>query len=119
MSEDAMLNAMKYLKSLGASAVDVEFLSLCTDDNDTEGVDLLETCLDFFSVALASRQDFECVQAYLNRILRHHKDTILKLPALHENLQKVRSAHQITWSELEDFMQKNMCLLKYLCKIQS
>jgi U3 small nucleolar RNA-associated protein 21 len=70
---------LEFLKKCPASKVDVEFRSLCLGDFDAEGIDLIGYGLDFFTLEIGRRSDFEALEAYLNRYLRIHAGMLFLL----------------------------------------
>lgn len=60
----------QYLTSLGPSAIDAAFQSLCLSADDTEGLELLSMALDYFAWAIAARRRFELTQGQLRLFMK-------------------------------------------------
>ena len=58
-----------FLYSLPPSALDTEMRSLCSYDEDEEGVQLIAVLLLWFAQQFDSGSNFEILQAYLHRVM--------------------------------------------------
>ncbi|CEG48441.1 hypothetical protein, variant 2 [Plasmopara halstedii] len=107
-----------YMQSLSASAVDVELSTLCMGDFDDDGKKLLGWFLDFLRKEMSGRQNFQVLQAYLNRFLKLHEDLLVADPALLAQADALGTIQQQQWQHLQKLLHNNLCLVQYLSKIQ-
>lgn len=108
----------RYLQSLSASAVDVEMSTLCMGEFDDEGKQLLGLFLDFMREEMATRRDFQVLQAYLNRFLKLHESLLVADPALLARAEALGAEQQAQWGRLQQLLHHNLCLVQYFSKIQ-
>lgn len=108
----------RYLQSLSASAVDVEMSTLCMGDFDEEGKQLLGVFLDFVREEMATRRDFQVLQAYLNRFLKLHESLLVADPQLLARADALGAQQQEQWGRLQQLLHHNLCLVQYFSKIQ-
>lgn len=75
--------ATAYFSELGPSAIDIELTELCHGEQDQEGMELLLLASNWLLEACQSKKSFEAVNAYLNRFLYLHANTIagIEIPA--------------------------------------
>jgi hypothetical protein len=114
ISGDSRNVVMEYLKKLPPPAVDLEFRSLCTYEEDEEGIELLRQLLQWLTAHITTGEDFEILQAYLHRMLSIYMHMIMKLPALIPDLRALQEAHVVANSRFRHLVQKNLCLLKMM-----
>ena len=111
---------LDHLKSLPAPAIDLEFRSLCTREDDVEGLELLHTLLTWFTTVIVHGTDYELIQAYIARALSIYAEIILKSSQKFSKvLQLLLSRHQATHETFRNLMQSNLCLLKLLSGLPS
>ena len=103
---------MAYLKGLSASGVDVQLASLCMGSEDEEGKASLGAMMRCLGAALASNADYDAVQAYTNRFVKLHADTIMADAKLVEVAKELRDAQHKAWGKLQKLLQHTNCLLK-------
>jgi U3 small nucleolar RNA-associated protein 21 len=65
-----------YFSELGPSAIDIELTELCHGEQDEEGMELLLLASAWLLEACQSKRSFEAINAYLNRFLYLHSNTI-------------------------------------------
>lgn len=65
-----------FFSELGPSAIDIELTELCHGEQDQEGMELLLIASTWLWEACHSRRSFEAINAYLNRFLYLHANTI-------------------------------------------
>ncbi|GMF40092.1 unnamed protein product [Phytophthora fragariaefolia] len=107
-----------YMRSLSASAVDVEMSTLCMGDFDDEGKTFLGWFLDFLREEMRTRRDFQVLQAYLNRFLKLHEELLVADAVLLAQVDELGSLQQQQWQHLQKLLHNNLCLVQYLSKIQ-
>jgi len=66
----------EFMGEMGPSAIDIALSELCHGLHDTEGLELLVLASRWLLESCKSRQRFEAVNAYLNRFLYLHANTI-------------------------------------------
>ncbi|XP_072372521.1 WD repeat-containing protein 36 [Scyliorhinus torazame] len=105
-------HAVKLLKEMGPSSIDVELRGLVP-----EGGGSLEVMLSFLkmiSYMLDSKRDFELAQAYLALYLKLHLKIIAVEPVLLEEMSKVSVLLDETWTRMQTLFTQSMCLLGYM-----
>ena len=112
-SMDWTLLAQK-LRNSSASAVDanIRLLSLENDFNE------LVLFMDYLTWHLEARQDFDLVQGYIHCFLNAHGDMLIAQPKLKECLKRLHLLLQAIWKEVEQVMQKSLCICSLLTKIE-
>ena len=103
---------MEYLKGLSASGVDVQLSSLCMGTEDVEGKASLSEMMRCLTAALGSNADFDVIQAYTNRFVTLHADTIIADEQLVEVAKELRDAQRKAWGKVQTLLQHTNCLLK-------
>ena len=103
--------------SVPPSAIDVEFRSLCTHEDDEEGMELLHLMLVSLTNNMKTGQHFEVLQAYLHRFLLIYTDYIMKTPQLTEQLLLLKAVHSLYAEKFRHVIQSNLCLLKILSQM--
>jgi U3 small nucleolar RNA-associated protein 21 len=130
-----------YVASLGPSAIDIAFSTLCNGMHDLEdGLPLLLLTCKWLLEACQSRERFEAVNAYLHRFLGVHtliitgieenldrernKDTAnlsaedIKLRwELIESVSRLREAQKRATEALAGKMEHSLCLLRHLSRM--
>ncbi|TMW68031.1 hypothetical protein Poli38472_007703 [Pythium oligandrum] len=107
-----------YLQTLSASAVDVELNTLCMGDFDDEGKELLGFFLQFLEDEMATRRNFQVLQAYLNRFLKLYEQLLVANPELLDRVESLCAVQQRQWEHLQQLLHNNLCLVQYFSKIQ-
>jgi hypothetical protein len=102
---------------LTPSSIDVEFNSLCTNNEDFQGIELVYFLLVWVQTQLDTGIDFELIQAYLHRILSIHSELIRKTISFSEIVSKIKSTQEEKFSKFEGLVQSNLCLLKLFSNI--
>eukprot|EP00042_Codosiga_hollandica_P033449 m.223757 g.223757 ORF g.223757 m.223757 type:complete len:312 (+) comp54188_c0_seq9:1927-2862(+) len=101
---------MELLKSMSLASIDIEIRSLSAE-NDGEQ---LEAFINLGLSVLASRKDFELIQAYLHLFIQVQGDTIARTPRLASLLSDLIAEHERTWGRLEDLIQHSLCVVNFL-----
>jgi len=79
----------EHIGTLGPSAIDVSFSTLCNGMHDLEeGLPLLILACRWFIEACRSRERFEAVNAYLHRFLYVHSSVLAGIQDSHERKQR-------------------------------
>lgn len=107
-----------YMQTLSASAVDVEMSTLCMGEFDEEGKALLGAFLAFMREEMATRRNFQVLQAYLNRFLKLHEQLLAADAELLARAQDVYDVQRAQWEHLQQLLHNNLCLVQYFSKIQ-
>ncbi|CAB1104228.1 unnamed protein product [Ectocarpus sp. CCAP 1310/34] len=110
---------MAYLKTLEPPMVDVEMSLLCQGDWDEDGVHLIALAVQFLLGELRSKRNFEVVQAYLHRFLKHYADLIMTTPDLREASKALRDEQEESSKRIKQLVQHSLCLVGYLSNLQS
>ncbi|CBJ32264.1 similar to WD repeat domain 36 [Ectocarpus siliculosus] len=110
---------MTYLKTLAPPMVDVEMSLLCQGDWDEDGVHLVALAVQFLLGELRSKRNFEVVQAYLHRFLKHYADLIMTTPDLREASKALRDEQEDSSKRIKQLVQHSLCLVGYLSNLQS
>lgn len=106
-----------YVYSLGASAVDVEFRSLCKHEDDEVGIRLVRYLVCWIKNELKTGGNYEVLQAYLHRLIIIYSETFIKHQSLSAELLELENIHEIGCQKLRQLVQSNLCLLKMLAQI--
>ena len=127
----------EHLASMGPSAIDVAFSSLCHGMHDLdEGLYLLHLCSKWLLQACSSRRCYEVINAYLHRFLHIHSTTIagvddstdkdlvdrpehenaLRLELLH-TIKQLKETHDNSTASLKNKMQETLCLLRHFSRM--
>lgn len=107
-----------YLQTLSASAVDVEMSTLCMGEFDAEGKVLLGQFLAFLHEEMATRRNFQVLQAYLNRFLKLHEQLLVADAGLLAQVDALCAVQQQQWEHLQKLLHHNLCLVHHFSKIQ-
>ena len=136
----------EFLATMGPSAIDIAFSSLCHGMHDLEeGLPLLQMASLWLLKACESRQNYEVINAYLHRFLYIHSSTIAGIRAsigegeqirfnysgndtertqtievrsnLLDTVKELRIAHQEASNEMKNKLQKSLALLRHLSNI--
>ena len=103
---------MTYLKSLPPPAVDVEIRSLCTHDEDAEGIELLRCLLAWLTRELGTGNNFEILQAYLHRTIKIYAEMFLKSSQMYQDIVALKEAQHVSCERFRHLIHSNLCLLK-------
>lgn len=107
-----------FLNSLNPYLVDLEIRNLDPLINLTEGNTHLEYFLDYIKEEVASKQNFELIQAYLNRFLKIFTDYCLKDKVLKLKLDSINFEMEKTFESMDYLFNNTMCLISHFGKIQ-
>eukprot|EP00752_Nemacystus_decipiens_P004264 g3895.t1 len=110
---------MTYLKTLAPPMVDVDMSLLCQGDWDEEGVHLVGLTIKFLLEELRSKKNFEVVQAYLHRFLKHYTELIMTTPDLRQASKVLRDEQEESSKRIKQLVQHSLCLVGYLSNLQS
>jgi len=103
-----------YLKSLTPAAVDVEMNGLCRGPTDEEGREIVMLGLDWLQEVLEARDDFEVVQAYLQRFLKIHGEVMdLDRERTGDRVAAMEKAQKGSSRHLRDLIHQNLCLINF------
>jgi U3 small nucleolar RNA-associated protein 21 len=108
---------MAYLKTLSPPSIDAEFRALCLHDGDVEGLGLVKNLLDWMTMNLARRTNFELLLAYLHRLLVIYDDIIIRHGLFSQALLQISQVHVSNSEVIRRLLQSNLCLLKNLANI--
>ncbi|KAJ1982744.1 rRNA-processing protein utp21 [Dimargaris xerosporica] len=101
---------MTYLKSLGPSAVDFELRSLSLENEFMEP----KLFLQAVEALLATRRDFELLQAYLHVFFKIHSDIIINNPeAFESHLEKLSYAIGSEWQRMDELLRYSLCMVEF------
>lgn len=103
---------MTYLKSLPPPAVDVEIRSLCTHDEDAEGIELLRCLLAWLTKELETGNNFEILQAYLHRTIKIYSEMFIKSSQVYQDIHALKEAQHVSCERFRHLIHSNLCLLK-------
>lgn len=137
----------EYLASMGPSAIDVAFTSLCHGMHDLEeGLHLLHIASLWLLEACQTKKNYEVINAYLHRFLYIHSSTIAGIDAswqeeersktafeiinekddevnrelrlqLLDSIKKLRVAHLEATDGMRNKLQQSLCLLRHFSRI--
>mmetsp|Transcript_11373 Transcript_11373/g.21279 ORF Transcript_11373/g.21279 Transcript_11373/m.21279 type:complete len:1157 (-) Transcript_11373:82-3552(-) len=134
----------EYLSTMGPSAIDVAFSSLCHGMHDLEeGLDLLHLCSLWLLEACRSRRNYEAINAYMHRFLHIHATTIAGIDVAYANDKKnlppdamdniheehltrkkvldtivqLKNSHKSASDSLRNKMQETLCLLRHFSRM--
>jgi U3 small nucleolar RNA-associated protein 21 len=105
---------IEYLKTLNPSSIDLEFISLNTNNNGK----LLKLILEMFNIYIDNNKDFELIQSYLKLFLKYHLDNIIHNPELVSMIKELKKKEKEKWRKLQSLFHSNLCLIHYLSGIQ-
>jgi len=113
----------KYIGTLGPSAIDVAFGSLCNGSHDfDEGLHLLHLAAMWLLEAYNSKQNYDAVNAYLHRFLHIHSSTFFGIDEdINENINFIDKVHEAqTQEHLEKKARLNQrkILLETICELR-
>jgi U3 small nucleolar RNA-associated protein 21 len=77
-----------FFSELGPSAIDIELTELCHGEQDEEGMELLLLASSWLLEACQSKRSFEAINAYLNRFLYLHSNTIAGIETFSSHVQQ-------------------------------
>lgn len=103
---------VKTLKEMGPSSIDSELRSLAPDYGGS--VKVMQSFLRMVGAMLDSNRDFELAQAYLALFLKLHLRTISSEPTLLDELSKLSSKLETTWTHLQTLFNQSLCVLNYM-----
>ena len=132
-----------YISTLGPSAIDVSFSSLCNGMHDLEeGLPLLNLVSAWLLEACQSRERFDAVNAYLHRFLYLHANVIAGIDdtssaadqdgaddeqhgddhkrqreSLLRSISSLRHAQQASSETLQSKMEHALCLLRHFSRM--
>mmetsp|Transcript_11657 Transcript_11657/g.14539 ORF Transcript_11657/g.14539 Transcript_11657/m.14539 type:complete len:104 (-) Transcript_11657:1950-2261(-) len=95
------------------SAIDFELQSLCLGPEDDDGASLLNVTLEWIRIELFAGTNFELVQAYLNRVLKLHGETLRQRPELYSKLHQLNRIERKIWRNIQGMLQHNLCLISF------
>ncbi len=135
----------EYLASMGPSAIDVAFSTLCHGMHDLEeGLPLLHLASLWLLEACQKKKKYEVINAYLHRFLHIHSSTIAGIDAwrhqegrkdhsdnsyydskvnrqlqldLLDSIKKLRTAHNEATERMKNKLQQSLCLLRHFSRI--
>ncbi len=97
---------------MGPSAIDVELRLLASEMGGS--TELIGKFLKFILTRLASKTDFEILNAYLSLLLRIHSEKISQEIELITLLEEIKEIQSTAWLNLKNRLNKNVCLTSYL-----
>lgn len=68
---------------------------------------------------IRSKKNFEVVQAYLHRFLKHYSDLIIATPDLRQASKLLRDEQEESSKRIKQLVQHSLCLVGYLSNLQS
>eukprot|EP00551_Chaetoceros_affinis_P006608 CAMPEP_0203667298 /NCGR_PEP_ID=MMETSP0090-20130426/4163_1 /ASSEMBLY_ACC=CAM_ASM_001088 /TAXON_ID=426623 /ORGANISM="Chaetoceros affinis, Strain CCMP159" /LENGTH=1303 /DNA_ID=CAMNT_0050531417 /DNA_START=107 /DNA_END=4018 /DNA_ORIENTATION=- len=145
-SQDSNFEAVtEYLASMGPSAIDVAFSTLCHGMHDLEeGLPLLHLASLWLLEACQTKKNYEVINAYIHRFLHIHSSTISGVDAsrqqngkpdrpgtknyennvdrqlqleLLDSIKKLRTAHHEATERMRNKLQQSLCLLRHFSRI--
>ena len=108
---------LTYMKSLAPSAVDAEYKSLCTNDEDDHGMVLLKYLFVWLLQQMNTGNNFELLQVYLYRALLIYSEVLRKNGEFNQLLMELKDCHESVSKKFRGLIQSNLCLLKLFGKI--
>ena len=112
--ETACAAITAYLMSLTPPGVDREIQDLCHSKFDKTGKLYLSSFLFYFCHEVEKKDNFEVIQAYLNRFLKVHLDLIKEDRKCSEALEKLSHVQSVLNNSTKSLIQNTMCLLNFL-----
>jgi U3 small nucleolar RNA-associated protein 21 len=106
----------KFMNSLNPYLVDLEIRNL--DPIINSSTEFLEGFLNYIHSEVRTKNNFELIQAYLNRFLKIFTDDLLKEPSLKKKVTQINEEMESSYSEMADLYNNTMCLISHLGKIQ-
>jgi U3 small nucleolar RNA-associated protein 21 len=106
----------KFLNSLNPYLVDLEIRNL--DSIINSSTEFLHSFLNFILEEVMTKNNFELIQAYLNRFLKIFTDDLLKDSSLKKKVSQINELVQSSYTNMEDLYNNTMCLISHLGKIQ-
>ncbi len=107
---------IEFLKELSPSGIELEILSLSTFDLK-EKVDYLELMLGILLQCTEDKNNFDFVQSILACFLKTHQELILGDSKMMEQLQRIQHATEMAFSEVEQSILQNQCMLAHFANI--
>ena len=98
---------MVMLKSMGPASIDLEIRSLGLEDDGAQ----LRTFLGFIRHHLATKQDFELAQSYLNLFLQVHGDVLSGSDSFAVDLKATLDEQDLCWNHLDALFQHSLCAI--------
>lgn len=100
---------------MSSAAIDAEVRLLSLEE---EGREISLFC-QFLMWLLEVRIDYDLYQGYLHCFLVAHSESIVLLPHLKLQLDRLQRAHKKIWSEMEQLLQRSICMCSLGTKITS
>jgi len=110
---------LQFLMTLSPSAVDVEIQSLCLHSEDSEGILYIRAMINMFVNELETRNNFQVLEAYLNRFLCIHSDVLIEKMEGLSDVFKLNSIHSLVSNKFRHILERNVCILKIFAKLPS
>ncbi|KAG8633655.1 WD repeat-containing protein 36 isoform X2 [Manihot esculenta] len=114
-----------YIKALSPSTLDMELRLLqIIDEDDQQELEKrpefisIELLLDYFIHEIASRNNFEFVQAVIRLFLKIHGETIRCQPKFHEKAGKLLETQREVWQRMDNLFQSTRCMVTFLSNSQ-
>lgn len=108
-----------FLKSLSPSAIDMQIRAIgFFEVEETETIQTLALMLDFLEARLNLPGDFEFIESLLHLFLKVHSSEICSSPILVDKVSNIRRIHESKWAKVEDFLNFNISLLKFISQQQ-
>ncbi|XP_048582009.1 WD repeat-containing protein 36 [Nematostella vectensis] len=102
---------MSSLKAMGPSAIDAELRLVSPESGGT--IALMQQFMEFLSTHMATKRDFELVEAYMALFLKLHGSLIMEHPELVRAARQLQAQHEHTWTKLRDLINQGLCLVSY------
>eukprot|EP00897_Mesotaenium_endlicherianum_P007094 jgi/Mesen1/6412/ME000329S05575 len=112
---------VEYLRTLSPSAIDLELRMMeIVDDEDAPEDDVRQVAalLDFLVAEVASKRNFELVQALVQRTLTIHGEAIARFPLLREKARALLERQRASWQKLDDMFQQVRCMVAFFSGTQ-
>ena len=99
--------------SLSPSGVDSEIRGLgldCLEDDE----DMLLVFMDYLIARLKSSKNLELSEVLLKILMEAHGADLIKDKVRSEKLEILQDAHKSRWLHMEELLQSNLCLIKFM-----
>ncbi|XP_026286831.1 WD repeat-containing protein 36 [Frankliniella occidentalis] len=110
-------SAFSKLKEMGPAAIDIEINQLAPEGGGS--FELLLKFMKMINSILQSHKDFEIAQAYLGLFLKVHGDTISQRNELKSFISEIISSQHSGWSNLQNKLQYNLCVVHALKNVSN
>ncbi|KAJ7294300.1 hypothetical protein O6H91_Y267700 [Diphasiastrum complanatum] len=116
---------VEFAKSMSPSALDAELRILQIVDEDefaedarSPQIDDINLLMEFLLEGIASNNNFEFLQAFLQIFLKIHGEAISRLPSLKAKSKMLCSRQNSTWQRLDEMFQNIRCMVSFLSNTQ-